>query len=57
MKSVNISINQNISVNCGMREEGCKAMAKRKERLEWINCILEVTQVETVKSEWPAPAS
>ena len=57
MKRVDMCINQNISGDCGVREEGCRAMAKRKERLEWINCILVVTQVGTTKSEWPAPDS
>ena len=54
---VDIRIHQNISGNCGVREEGCRAMAKRKEHLEGIDCILVVTQVESTKSEWPAPAS
>ena len=54
---VYMGINQNISEGCGVREEGCRAIAKRKERLEWINCMLVVTKVGTTKSEWPAPAS
>ena len=57
MKGVIMGINQNISVDCGVREEGCRAMAKRKERLQSIWCILVVTQVHQTKSEWPAPAS
>ena len=46
-----MSINQNISEDCGVKEEGCRAMVKRKERLEMIGCILVVTQVGTTKSE------
>ena len=57
MKRVSMSIYQNISVDCGVSEEGCRAMAKRKGRLGWISCILVVTQANTTKSEWPAPAS
>ena len=34
MKGVGMGINQNISGGCGVREEGCRAMAKRKGRLE-----------------------
>ena len=48
---------QNISGRCGVREEGCRAIAKQKWHLEWIDCILTVTQVMTTKSEWPAPTS
>ena len=57
MKGVHLGIDQNISGDCGVREEGCRAMAKRKERLELIYCILIVTQAAITKSEWPAPAS
>ena len=57
LKGVHMGINQNISGDCGVREEGCRAMAKLKERLGWINCILVVTQVGTTKSDWRAPAS
>ena len=57
MKGVNMSIIQNISDSCGVREEGCRAMAKRLGYLEWINCRLVVTQVMATISEWPAPAS
>ena len=57
MKNFYMGINQNNSGDCGVREEGCRAMAKRKGRLWWISCILVVTQVLTTKSEWPAPAS
>ena len=57
MKRVGMGINQNISGDCGVREEGCRVMAKRKGRMEWIDCKLVVTQVGTTKSEWPAPAS
>ena len=45
MKRVVISIIHNKSVNCGVREEGCRAMAKRHGHLERIDCILVVTQV------------
>ena len=48
VKVVHMSI-QNILGDCGIREEGCRAMAKRKERLERISCILLVTQVITTK--------
>ena len=57
MKGVDLRIVQIISVSCGVREEGCRAMAKRKGRLEWIGCILVVNQVLTTKSERPVPAS
>ena len=57
MKRVDMGINQNISVNCGVREEGCSVMAKWKGNLELISCILVVTQVLSTKSEWPVPAS
>ena len=57
VKRVEMGINQNILGDCSVREEGCRAMAKWKGHLEWINCILVVTQVMTTKSEWPAPAS
>ena len=57
LKAVSKRINQNNSEDCDVREEGSRAMAKRKGRLEWISCILVVTQVGTAKSEWPAPAS
>ena len=40
MKGVHICINQNISDDCGVREEGCRAMAKLKGRLDRIDCIL-----------------
>ena len=55
MKIVYMRINQNISDSCGVREEGCRAMAKRKGRLDRIDCFLVVTQVNTTKSEWPLP--
>ena len=57
MKEVGMGIYQNISGDCGVREEGCRAMAKPKERLGRRYCILIVTQVNTTQSEWPAPAS
>ena len=57
VKRFDISIYQNISEDCGVREEGCRAMAKWKGHLEWIRCILVVTQVLTTKSECSAPAS
>ena len=56
LKGVDMGIHQNISGDCGMREEGCRAMAKQKGRLELITCILIVTQVGTTL-EWSAPAS
>ena len=34
VKKVSIRINQNISGGCDVREEGCRAMAKQKGRLE-----------------------
>ena len=49
IKGVDMRIVQIISVSCGVREEGCRVMTKRKGRLEWINCILVVTQVNTTK--------
>ena len=51
VKGVCMSINLNISGYCGVREEGCRTMAKRKERLEWINCKLVVIQVMAKKSD------
>ena len=57
VKGVEMRIIQNISGRCGVREEGCRAIAKQKWHLEWIDCILTVTQVMTTKSEWPAPTS
>ena len=57
MKGVHMRINQHFSGDCGVREEGCREMAKRKERLQSIFCILVVTQVRTTKSEWSASAS
>ena len=57
MKGVDMGIIQNISDSCGVREEGCRAMTKRKRHPEGIICILVVTQVGTIKSEWQAPAT
>ena len=57
MKGVWMGINHNISDDCGVREEGCRAMAKHKEHLKWISCILVVTQIDTTQSEWLASAS
>ena len=57
MKAVDMRIHQNVSGGCGVSEEGCRAMATRKGRLERINCRLVVTQVYSTKSEWPASAS
>ena len=57
MKGVGMRINQNISAVCSVREEGCRAMTKWKGRLEYISCILVVTKINKIKSEWPAPAS
>ena len=60
VKRVGMRKNQNISGDCSVREVGCRAMtnmAKQQGCLKWINCILAVTQVETTKSEWQAPAS
>ena len=56
MKEVVIGIIQDISDSCGVREEGCRAMAKWQGCLEWISCISVVIQVVTTKSEWSAPA-
>ena len=56
VEEVSMGIHQNISGYCGVREEGCRAMAKWQGRLE-INGIWVVTQVGTTKAEWPAPAS
>ena len=49
VEGVYMGIHQNISEGCGVREEGCRAMAKRQGRLELITCILVVTQVDTTK--------
>ena len=57
VKAVGMGINQNISVDCGVREEGCRAMAKWKGHLECISCILVVTQVGKTNSKWSASAS
>ena len=57
MKRVGMGIHHNISEDCGVREEGCRAMAKRKGYLEWIDCISVVTQVIATKSECLALAS
>ena len=57
MKRVNIRIHRNISARCGVREEGCRVMAKLQGQLECISCILVVTQVDSTKLEWLAPAS
>ena len=57
VKGVGMGINQNNLVSCGLREEGCRAIVKQQEHLEWINCTLVITQVIKTKSEWPAPAS
>ena len=57
MKIFDMGINQNIPDRCGVREEGCRAMAKRKVHLKFISCILVVTQVDSTKLEWLAPAS
>ena len=57
MRKVDIGFYKNISEGCGVREEGSRAMAKRKGHLELISCKMRVTQVRTTKSEWPAPAS
>ena len=57
MKRVGMGIQQNSSEGCGVREEGCRVMAKRKGHLERINCILVLTQVGITKLEWQAPAS
>ena len=43
VKRVDMGINQNISEDCGVREEGCRAMAKQKRHLEVISCILVIT--------------
>ena len=51
VKEVYMGIHHNMSGNCGVREEGCRAMAKRKGHLEYISCILVVTQVMAIKSE------
>ena len=50
-------IHQNMSGDCDVREEGCRAMTKRKGRLDMIDCKLVVTQVYSTKSEWPVTAS
>ena len=42
VRRVNMGINQNISEGCGVREEGCREMAKRQGHLGWISCILVV---------------
>ena len=51
VKGVGMGNIQNISVGCGIREEGCRAMAKWQRHLEWISCTLVVTQVGATKSE------
>ena len=55
VRGVVIGIIQNISDCCGVREEGCRAMTKR--RLGWIGGILAVIQLMAIKSEWSASAS
>ena len=40
VKGVHMGINQNISTNCGVREEGCTAMAKQHKHLERLPCNL-----------------
>ena len=49
MKGVHMSIHQNNSVSCGVREEGCRAMAKRQGHLEWLHCIILVNKVKITK--------
>ena len=48
---VEMGINQNNSEDCGVREEGCRAMAKWQRHLERISCIFIVTKVMTTKSD------
>ena len=51
VKRVDLSIDQNIAGNCGVREEGCRAMAKRQGHLDNLWCIFVVTQMMETKSE------
>ena len=46
-----MSIHQNISEDCGVREEGCRVIGKQQGHLEWFDCTLVVIQVEATKSE------
>ena len=57
VKVVGMRIHRNISENCDVREEGCRAMVKQQGHPERLYCILVVSQVNTIKSEWPAPTS
>ena len=50
-----MDIHQKDSADCGVREEGCRAMAKREGHLEGIYCILVVTQVDTTNRSGRLP--
>ena len=47
--SVDLSIHRNSSVNCGIREEGCRWIAKQQRDLEFINCKIVVSKVVITK--------
>ena len=57
IKIVWIGIYINSSGDCGVREEGCRSMAKHQGCLKVLNCIIVVNQVLTTESEWSALAS
>ena len=45
------------SGGCGIKEEGCRSMTKKKQDLRSVYCINILNKASTTKLEWLASAS